>query len=244
MLVARVIMRHQLFPAHRVLREAACRQYDTFRCLHLNWTSGRVDDCSNRPTIVVSQQGANRGAGPDWHALVETGFRQPRDQRVAVHQPHGAAMEQLVPAKLQQQFRHEPHGHWGSGDVEEMQQFFASADHHAEERDLCQRWAQAADFITEFSPIKRPRDDGASAIHPTGRLWVIVSEGRAKVELQGGFFFVERHRLWSCLQKRIDAGAIKMRARFMRQVGAGRLDAVFHACALGGGVVRDPHPAA
>src|SRR5690606_37034215 len=94
--------------------------------------------------------------------------------------------------------------------VEEVQQFLAGADHHAEEGDFRKRRAQALDLGTEFAAIERARYDGTAAIHAAGSVRMVVGKGGSQVELQRGVALVEIHRLRPRLEEGIDAALVEM----------------------------------
>src|SRR5207253_2845767 len=84
---------------------------------------------------------------------------------------------------------------WRTGDIEEMLQFRAGADHQAREGQLRQRRPQSLHFLAKSAATEGLRENGAAARQTARGRGMIVGEGRGWLELESGFFFEERHCL-------------------------------------------------
>ena len=153
-------------------------------------------------------------------------------------------MKGHVAQELEEQFAHIEGRDGRACHIEEVQQFLARPDHHAQKGDLGQRRAQAGYLRPQLPPVEGPRHDGTTPVHAPRRIGMIIGEERAKVELQRGVVLEERHRLGARLKKGIHAGGIEMRARLMFQIGPRLGRAVIHTCAHRRPVAGNPHPAA
>ena len=124
-----------------------------------------------------------------------------------------------------------------------MQKLLARPDHHAEEGDLLERWAEALDFFAKLSAVKGLRNDGSATGHAARRVRMIVGKDRAKIKLKGRLGLEELHSLGAGVQKAVYAIGVEMVAGLMLKVSARLFDAVLHPCPLGRTIVRHPHPA-
>ena len=106
--------------------------------------------------VVTILHGTSRLC-PD--AFVECRLRKSPNQGIAVHQPHRATVKCHVAQEFEEQSRDIKSRNQRPRDIEEMQEFPARADHHAEEGDLPQRRAKPLDLFAEFATVERPRDD-------------------------------------------------------------------------------------
>src|SRR5690606_1585196 len=107
-------------------------------------------------------------------------------------------------------------------------------DHHPQKGDFSKRRAQPCDLAAELATVEGACDDGASARHAAGCIWMVVGKGGTKVELQGRVLLEEIDRARTCFQEGVDTGNVEMFPRLVPQVGPRPLDAVFHSGAPGG----------
>lgn len=148
----------------RILRKAACTQHDTApgsqRChasvdRHLHPLRARA----------VHDDAKNRRIRGDGHAQIERAPGEPRRQRIAVGEPHGAAMPEHFPAMLR-----EPPGHvrgrlQRAGDVEEVLDLLARIEHHPTK--VISRSGGLRRLIS--SPSSVPENGAARIDRPPGR---------------------------------------------------------------------------
>ena len=193
---------------------------------------------------VLDHQLARRGRGPERDAEIEGRLRQAPDQRVAVGQPHGAAVPQHVARVPRQQSGDHGRRAGGAGGVEEVHQLLAGADHHPEEGDLAERRAQPGLLGAERAGVEGLGADGAAAGGAAGRVRVVVGEEGAEHEAQRGFALEEIDHGRAVAEEGVHALPVEVVAGLVAEVGARRLDAVRDALAPRGRAARYPEPAA
>src|ERR1700692_2199874 len=99
-----------------------------------------------------------------------------------------------------------------------MQQLFAGADHHSEDRGLPERWTKTLDLGTQVTSIEGLSHERSTRVHAARRSRMVVSKCRSEFELQSSFLLIEFNGFRHRLQKGVDPRRIEMLSRLMLQI--------------------------
>ena len=171
-------------------------------------------------------------------------LRQPRDQRHAIDQLHGAAVHREVQqvaakASADMQQRLERAGH-----AEKRHEVRAGHDRHAHERGLAHGLAQAMDQRPHFPAIVWRGDHLMPLRRGARHVAVHVGNRVAVDKLKRGVLFEERHHARSVVEESIDARRIVPIPQLVPQIGPRLFRVLVDARALRERIAWHPHPSA
>ena len=118
------------------------------------------------------------------------------------------------------------------------------AQHHAEHRELGQRWRQMFDALAQLPTIERTGHHRTPAWLTTGHFGVIVREHGGHVELNAGFLGEEINRLRPVFQKSVHARGVEVRSGLVLQIRASGACGLLYSLLLGQARAGNPQPAA
>ncbi|MDT4838260.1 hypothetical protein FQZ97_720130 [compost metagenome] len=232
---------HGLAPG-RVVGEAACREDDG---LGADRDLGTIAIHHRAAHLaVLDDQPACRRGFEHSHTQVVGGLGQPRDQRHAIDQVHGAAITSQVVEMGSEAPGDMDEGAQRAGHAEEGGEVGAGHDRHAHERGLAHGLAQARQQGAHFTRVVGSGDHLVATGGGAGGVAMHVGNAVAVDELQCGVLLEEADHLRAGLEKGIHQLGTVLLAQFMTQVGARLFDVFLYACAPRQGVARHPHPAA
>ena len=228
--------------ARVVVRKAAAGQQHAAAGVDLDRSIGGVQHRA-RHALAVAQQAPCRAAGADLDTRLEGRGGQPRDQGIAVDQPHAAAVDQQVFPVRQHALRDDPERSGLAHRVEKVAQLGARGDAHAPERGLGQRRLEVGNARAKAAAVERRGAERAAAGGRMGCAAVEIGNRVAVDELQGGLRAEELHHARRSFQECAGAGLVEALSEFVTQVGQRLFDGLVDAGLHRERIARQPHPA-